>query len=35
MWFVKVATMTSPDRRFNKQVERLHEEMALKGTAVA
>lgn len=35
MWFVKVATMVAPDRRFNAQVERLHEEMASRATAAA
>jgi hypothetical protein len=35
MWFVKVATMADPDRRFNKQVEKLHEEMAFKAIAAA
>lgn len=35
MWFVKVASMADGDRRFNRQVERVHEEMALKATAAA
>lgn len=33
MWFVKVSTMASPDRRFNSQVEAVHQEMQAKAAA--
>jgi hypothetical protein len=33
MWFVKVSTMASPDRRFNRQVEAVHQEMQAKAAA--
>jgi hypothetical protein len=33
MWFVKVSSMANPSKRFNMQVEGLHQEMRAKSAA--